>query len=156
MDEVEIVGLGGQREGDRPDLEPPTVPVPRSARTGDEAPPEPDDATTSEQDAPGVERITEDPDVDCAAGNHGRTVTSAVEATEPGRDRGTTTARDLLRRGQAEARGERASVEEEVEDLLIDVCSQCHPFFTGRQKLVDTEGRVARFRRKYRTTQEQK
>jgi large subunit ribosomal protein L31 len=31
----------------------------------------------------------------------------------------------------------------------VDVCSACHPFFTGRQKLVDTAGRVDRFRRKY-------
>ncbi|MGQ0658554.1 MAG: 50S ribosomal protein L31 [Chromatiales bacterium] len=34
-------------------------------------------------------------------------------------------------------------------DLHIDVCSACHPFYTGRQKLVDTGGRVDRFRRKY-------
>ncbi len=31
----------------------------------------------------------------------------------------------------------------------VDVCSQCHPFYTGRQKLLDTAGRVDRFRRKY-------
>jgi len=31
----------------------------------------------------------------------------------------------------------------------IDVCSACHPFFTGKQKLLDTAGRVDRFRRKY-------
>jgi large subunit ribosomal protein L31 len=31
----------------------------------------------------------------------------------------------------------------------VDVCSQCHPFFTGKQKLLDTAGRVDRFRRKY-------
>jgi len=31
----------------------------------------------------------------------------------------------------------------------IDICSACHPFFTGKQKLVDTAGRVERFRRKY-------
>lgn len=34
-------------------------------------------------------------------------------------------------------------------DYAIDVCSQCHPFFTGTQKLVDTAGRVERFRKKY-------
>jgi large subunit ribosomal protein L31 len=34
-------------------------------------------------------------------------------------------------------------------DLHIDVCSACHPFYTGRQKLVDTAGRVDKFRRKY-------
>ena len=36
-----------------------------------------------------------------------------------------------------------------VGDYSIDVCSNCHPFFTGKQKLLDTAGRVDRFRRKY-------
>jgi len=31
----------------------------------------------------------------------------------------------------------------------VDICAQCHPFYTGKQKLVDTEGRVDRFRRRY-------
>ncbi len=31
----------------------------------------------------------------------------------------------------------------------VEICSSCHPFFTGQQKLVDTAGRVERFRRKY-------
>ncbi|MCB1848935.1 MAG: 50S ribosomal protein L31 [Halieaceae bacterium] len=35
------------------------------------------------------------------------------------------------------------------EDLLIDVCSQCHPFFTGKQKVVDTGGRVDRFNKRF-------
>lgn len=34
-------------------------------------------------------------------------------------------------------------------EVRVDIRSQCHPFFTGKQKLVDTEGRVDRFRRKY-------
>ncbi|MGD8785368.1 MAG: 50S ribosomal protein L31 [Thioalkalispiraceae bacterium] len=34
-------------------------------------------------------------------------------------------------------------------DLTIEVCSQCHPFFTGKQKIVDTAGRVDKFRQKY-------
>ncbi len=34
-------------------------------------------------------------------------------------------------------------------DLHIDVCSKCHPFFTGKQKIVDTAGRVDKFRQKY-------
>jgi len=34
-------------------------------------------------------------------------------------------------------------------DLQIEVCSQCHPFFTGKQKIVDTGGRVDKFRRRY-------
>ena len=33
--------------------------------------------------------------------------------------------------------------------ISVDVCSSCHPFYTGKQKLVDTAGRVDKFRRKY-------
>lgn len=36
-----------------------------------------------------------------------------------------------------------------VGDIKLEICSNCHPFFTGTQKIVDTEGRVARFKRKY-------
>jgi len=34
-------------------------------------------------------------------------------------------------------------------DLTIDVCSSCHPFYTGKQKVLDTAGRVDKFRQKY-------
>lgn len=34
-------------------------------------------------------------------------------------------------------------------DIHVEICSVCHPFFTGRQKLVDTAGRVERFRQRY-------
>ena len=34
-------------------------------------------------------------------------------------------------------------------DIGVEICSNCHPFFTGKQKLMDTAGRVERFRRKY-------
>lgn len=34
-------------------------------------------------------------------------------------------------------------------NLKVEICSKCHPFFTGTQKIVDTEGRVERFRKKY-------
>ncbi len=34
-------------------------------------------------------------------------------------------------------------------DINVEICSSCHPFFTGKQRLVDTAGRVERFRRKY-------
>ena len=34
-------------------------------------------------------------------------------------------------------------------ECRLDICSSCHPFFTGRQKLIDTEGRVERFMKKY-------
>ena len=34
-------------------------------------------------------------------------------------------------------------------DLHLDICSNCHPFFTGKQKLIDTQGRIDRFKKKY-------
>ncbi len=34
-------------------------------------------------------------------------------------------------------------------DIHVDICSSCHPFFTGRQKLVDTGGRVERFNKRF-------
>ncbi|MDR0669099.1 MAG: 50S ribosomal protein L31 [Treponema sp.] len=37
-------------------------------------------------------------------------------------------------------------------NLKVEICSACHPFFTGKQKLVDTAGRIERFRRKYNIT----
>ena len=37
-------------------------------------------------------------------------------------------------------------------DLNVEVCSSCHPFFTGKQKIVDTAGRVDKFRKKYAGT----
>jgi large subunit ribosomal protein L31 len=36
-------------------------------------------------------------------------------------------------------------------DIVVEICAACHPFFTGKQKLVDTAGRVERFRRKVAT-----
>ena len=36
-----------------------------------------------------------------------------------------------------------------VGEIHVEICSHCHPFFTGRQKLIDTEGRVERFTKKY-------
>lgn len=41
-----------------------------------------------------------------------------------------------------------------VESIHVEICSHCHPFFTGRQKIVDTAGRVERFHRKYGRTEE--
>ncbi len=35
------------------------------------------------------------------------------------------------------------------QNIKVGVCSQCHPFYTGKQKYLDTEGRVERFKRKY-------
>ena len=34
-------------------------------------------------------------------------------------------------------------------DLKVDICSKCHPFYTGKQKLVDTGGRVDRFKKRF-------
>jgi large subunit ribosomal protein L31 len=34
-------------------------------------------------------------------------------------------------------------------DINVEICSACHPFFTGKQKIMDTAGRIERFRRKY-------
>jgi large subunit ribosomal protein L31 len=36
-----------------------------------------------------------------------------------------------------------------VKNIKVEICSACHPFFTGKQKLVDTAGRIERFRKKY-------
>lgn len=36
-----------------------------------------------------------------------------------------------------------------MQTIHVEICASCHPFFTGKQKLMDTAGRVERFRRKY-------
>jgi large subunit ribosomal protein L31 len=41
------------------------------------------------------------------------------------------------------------------DNITVEICSSCHPFFTGKQKLVDTAGRIERFRKKYQKFQEQ-
>ena len=41
-------------------------------------------------------------------------------------------------------------------EIRVEVCSRCHPFYTGKQKLMDTAGRVERFRRKYAKLGEKK
>ena len=41
-------------------------------------------------------------------------------------------------------------------DIVVEICSACHPFFTGKQKLVDTAGRIDRFRRKFAATDAKK
>ncbi len=37
-------------------------------------------------------------------------------------------------------------------EVRVDICSNCHPYYTGKQKLMDTEGRIDRFRKKYAAT----
>jgi large subunit ribosomal protein L31 len=41
-------------------------------------------------------------------------------------------------------------------DLRVEICSSCHPFFTGRQKLIDTEGRVDRFQKQLQKSKDLK
>jgi large subunit ribosomal protein L31 len=45
--------------------------------------------------------------------------------------------------------GETFTTRSTVPKMRIDICSKCHPFFTGKQKLIDAEGRVEKFKRKY-------
>ena len=37
-------------------------------------------------------------------------------------------------------------------DLHVEICSECHPFYTGKQKIIDTAGRVSRFQNRYQRT----
>jgi large subunit ribosomal protein L31 len=37
-------------------------------------------------------------------------------------------------------------------DIKLEVCSHCHPFFTGKEKYIDTAGQIEKFKRKYKTT----
>jgi len=47
--------------------------------------------------------------------------------------------------------GEQWTTGSTKKELRVDICSKCHPYFTGKQKLVDTAGRIDRFQRKYGT-----
>jgi len=49
--------------------------------------------------------------------------------------------------------GETFETKSTEKKIRTDICSKCHPFFTGQQKLVDTEGRVERFKKKYANIQ---
>jgi large subunit ribosomal protein L31 len=39
-----------------------------------------------------------------------------------------------------------------LEKIDVEICSSCHPFFTGKQKLVDSAGRIEKFKKKYQTS----
>ena len=41
------------------------------------------------------------------------------------------------------------------ENMRVDICSKCHPFYTGTQRIVDTAGRVERFRRRFNLAEEE-
>lgn len=45
--------------------------------------------------------------------------------------------------------GEAIETRSTKQDIKVEICSKCHPFFTGKQKLVDTGGRVDKFKKKY-------
>lgn len=45
--------------------------------------------------------------------------------------------------------GEKFKTRSTRDSISVDICSVCHPFFTGKQKIVDTEGRVEKFKKKY-------
>jgi large subunit ribosomal protein L31 len=45
--------------------------------------------------------------------------------------------------------GEIVHTKSTKENLKVEICSKCHPFYTGKQKIVDTAGRVDRFKKKY-------
>jgi large subunit ribosomal protein L31 len=46
--------------------------------------------------------------------------------------------------------GNKIKTRSTMEKISVEICSQCHPFFTGKQKLVDTAGRIERFKKKYK------
>jgi len=46
--------------------------------------------------------------------------------------------------------GESFQIRSTKENVKLDICSNCHPYYTGKQKLIDTEGRVDKFRKKYK------
>ncbi len=50
--------------------------------------------------------------------------------------------------------GSEVTIGSTKKDIKVEICSKCHPFFTGKQKLVDTAGRIERFKRKYAKFQE--
>ena len=45
--------------------------------------------------------------------------------------------------------GEVFTTKSTLPEIRVDICSKCHPFFTGKQKIVDAEGRVEKFKKKY-------
>ena len=40
-----------------------------------------------------------------------------------------------------------------MEDITVEICNHCHPFYTGNQKIVDTEGRIEKFKKRYQKNQ---
>ena len=50
--------------------------------------------------------------------------------------------------------GETFTTRSTKQQIKLDICSKCHPFFTGKQKFVDSEGRVEKFKKKYAKAQQ--
>ncbi len=50
--------------------------------------------------------------------------------------------------------GNKFQVHSTLDEMRLEICGECHPFFTGKQKLVDTAGRVERFNRRYGLAQQ--
>ena len=50
--------------------------------------------------------------------------------------------------------GNTFQVHSTAEELRLELCNDCHPFFTGKQKLIDTAGRVERFKKRFEQTQQ--
>lgn len=40
-----------------------------------------------------------------------------------------------------------------LDDITVEICNNCHPFYTGNQKIVDTEGRIEKFKKRYQQSQ---
>ena len=47
--------------------------------------------------------------------------------------------------------GNKVEIRSTKKNIKVEVCARCHPFYTGKEKVVDTAGRVERFRKKYAT-----
>jgi large subunit ribosomal protein L31 len=45
--------------------------------------------------------------------------------------------------------GNKLATRATVENIKVEICSACHPFFTGKQKLIDSAGRIEKFKKKY-------
>ena len=52
--------------------------------------------------------------------------------------------------------GEVVHTRSTAENLKVEICSKCHPFFTGKEKLLDTAGKVEKFRKKYANYKQKK
>ncbi len=52
--------------------------------------------------------------------------------------------------------GSETTTRSTVKDIHVEICSKCHPFFTGKQKLIDTAGRIDKFNRKFKKALDKK